>query len=128
MGQSKPFKPMALVVEDEEMQRDVVAMLLEECEMGVIQCDSAESALKVLEEVGPLLTMLYTDVNLAGEIDGIELARVTRDQYPQIHVIVASGRGLNKDLPEHTLFMQKPFLPLDLLREAERARSASWPS
>lgn len=128
MGQSKPFKPMALVVEDEELQRDVVTLLLEECEMGVIQCDSAEAAMHVLKEVGPLLTMLYTDVNLAGPIDGIDLARVTRSQYPQIHVIVASGRGLSKDLPEHTLFMKKPFLPLDLLREAERARSSSWPS
>ena len=128
MGQSKPFKPMALVVEDEEVQRDVVAMLLEECEMGVIQCDSAEAALHVLDQVGPMLTMLYTDVSLAGDIDGIELARVTRERFPQIHVVVASGRGLNRDLPEHTLFMQKPFLPLDLLREAERARVSSRPS
>ena len=125
MGQSKPFKPMALVVEDEELQRDVVTMLLEECEMGVIQCDSAEAALHVLDQVGPMLTMLYTDVSLAGQIDGIDLARETRSKYPQIHVIVASGRGLDKDLPEHTLFMKKPFLPLDLLREAERARE-SW--
>ena len=128
MGQSKPFKPMALVVEDEEVQRDVVAMLLEECEMGVIQCDSAEAALHVLDQVGPMLTMLYTDDSLAGDIDGIELARVTRERFPQIHVVVASGRGLNRDLPEHTLFMQKPFLPLDLLREAERARVSSRPS
>ena len=77
MGQSKPFKPMALVVEDEELQRDVVTMLLEECEMGVIQCDSAEAAMHVLKEVGPLLTMLYTDVNLAGPIDA-SIWRVSR--------------------------------------------------
>ncbi|MCW5689601.1 MAG: response regulator [Pseudolabrys sp.] len=123
MGQSKPFKPMALVVEDDETQRDVIAMLLEECEMGVIQCDSAEAALQVLDRVGPLLTMLYTDVSLAGDVDGIELARVARQEHPQIHVIVASGYPLKNDLPEQALFMPKPFLPLDLLREAERART-----
>ena len=66
--------------------------------------------------------MLYTDVSLAGEIDGVELARVASQQPPQIHVIVASGYPLKNDLPEQALFMPKPFLPLDLLREAERAR------
>jgi len=113
---------MALVVEDDETQRDVVAMLLEECEMGVIQCNSAEAALQVLDRVGPLLTMLYTDVSLAGELDGLEVARVAREQHPQIRVIVASGYPLKNELPEEALFLPKPVLPLDLLREAERVR------
>ena len=52
MGQSTPFKPIALVVEDDELQRELVVMLLEESEMGVIQCDSAESALQVIEKLG----------------------------------------------------------------------------
>jgi hypothetical protein len=34
MGQATPFKPIALVVEDDEMQRELVATLLEESEMG----------------------------------------------------------------------------------------------
>lgn len=122
MGQATPFKPMALVVEDDQAQRDVVAMLLEECEMGVIQCESAEAAIQVLDRVGSMLTMMYTDVSLAGKIDGIELARIAHDNFPQIHVVVASGYALGRDLPEQALFMQKPWLPLDLLREAERAQ------
>lgn len=122
MGQSTPFKPMALVVEDDENQRNMIAMLLEECEMGVIQCDSAEVAMQVLARVGPMLSMLYTDVSLAGKVDGIELARVAREHYPELRVIVASGYDIGKELPEEALFMPKPWLPLDLLREAERAR------
>ncbi len=122
MGQATPFRPMALVVEDDINQRDVIAILLEECEMGVIQCESAEAALAVLDRVGPLLTMLFTDVSLAGEIDGIELARIAHDNYPDIRVIVASGYALSRDLPDQALFMPKPWLPLDLLREAERAQ------
>jgi CheY-like chemotaxis protein len=122
MGQATPFRPMALVVEDDINQRDVIAMLLEESEMGVIQCESAEAAVAVLARVGPLLTMLFTDVNLAGKMDGIELARIARENYPDLHVIVASGYALDRDLPDQALFMQKPWLPLDLLREAERAQ------
>ncbi len=122
MGQSTPFKPMALVVEDDENQRNMVAMLLEECEMGVIQCDSAEVAMQVLARVGPMLSMLFTDVSPAGKMDGIELARIARENYPQLRVIVASGYDIGNELPEQALFMPKPLLPLNLLREAERVR------
>lgn len=122
MGQSKPFKPMALVVEDDENQRNMVTMLLEECDMGVIQCDSGETAMAVLDRVGPMLSFMYADVSLAGKVDGIELAHFARETYPELHVIVASGYDVNDKLPDKTLFMPKPWLPLDLLREAERAR------
>ena len=50
MGSATPFKPIALVVEDDAIQREDVATLLEESEMGVIQCASAEAALGVLEK------------------------------------------------------------------------------
>ncbi|HZL31304.1 MAG TPA: response regulator [Pseudolabrys sp.] len=123
MGQATtPFKPIALVVEDDVLQREIVVMLLEESEMGVIQCDNGEDALEVIEKLGPSLSLLYTDVNLAGRIDGVELAHFANENYPNIHVLVASGFGLKKALPENALFMPKPWQALDLLREAERAQ------
>ena len=45
MGQATPYKPIALVVEDNALQREHAVVLLEECEMAVVQCDSAEAAL-----------------------------------------------------------------------------------
>ncbi len=124
MGQAKPFKPIALVVEDDESQREMVALLLEECEMGVIQCDNAETAVEVLDQLGTSLTMLYTDVNLNGDMNGVELAHIAKNDYPNIHVVVASGQSLPKELPDSVLFMRKPWLTLDLLREAERSQVA----
>ena len=41
MAKTSPFVPVALVVEDDAMQRELVAMLLQESEMGVIQCENA---------------------------------------------------------------------------------------
>jgi CheY-like chemotaxis protein len=60
MGQANPFKPMALVVEDDVLEREMVAALLEESEMGVIQCASAEEALRVLEKIGRHVSMIVT--------------------------------------------------------------------
>ena len=124
MEQATPFKPIALVVEDDQMQRELVAMLLEECDMGVIQCESAETALEVLNKLGTSLSMLYTDVNLSGSMNGVDLARIATKDYPDIHVVVTSGKALPKDLPHQALFMPKPWLTLDLLREAERSQVA----
>ena len=122
MGQASPFKPIALVVEDDEMQREMIAMLLEESEMGVIECESAEAAVKVVERMGANLSMLFTDVHLTGEADGVDLANFVRENFPNIHVVVTSGLALKKDLPEGTTFLPKPWLTLDVLREAERAQ------
>jgi len=122
MGQTSPFKPIALVIEDDVLQRELVAVLLEECEMGVIECESAEGALRVLEKMGGCVSMIFTDVNLAGKIDGVELAYFATQSYPNIHVIVTSGLALTKSLPEGAMFMPKPWLPLDVLREAQRSQ------
>jgi two-component system, cell cycle response regulator CpdR len=120
MGQAKPFKPIALVVEDDVLQRELVVVLLEESEISVIQCQSAEEALRVLEKMGGRVSMMFTDVKLAGKIDGVELAHFATRCYPKIRVIVTSGHALPKRLPEGAMFMPKPWLALDVLREAER--------
>ena len=120
MGQTRPFKPIALVVEDDMLQREGVAALLEESEMGVVQSDTAEEALRVLEKLGEYVSLIFTDVKLNGKIDGVELAHFSTQRYPNIHVIVTSGFALTRRLPEGVKFMRKPWLPLDVLREAER--------
>jgi len=117
----KPFKPTVLVVEDDEEQRELVTMLLEECDMAVIQCETAESAEAVLEKVGGNLSMIFTDINLAGDMSGTELAELAKARFPDMTVIVTSGSHAPV-LPAGAMFMQKPWRALDILREAERAR------
>jgi DNA-binding NtrC family response regulator len=113
-------KPTALVVEDDQDQRELVSFLLEECDMAVIQCESAELAEAVLERVGGSLSMIFTDVKLAGNMSGAELAALAKDRFPDMTVIVTSGSEAPA-LPAGAMFMQKPWRALDILREAERA-------
>ncbi len=113
-------KPTALVVEDDQDQRELVSLLLEECDMAVIQCETAESAEVVLERVGGDLSMIFTDVKLAGHMSGAELAELAKDRFPDLIVIVTSGSEA-PHLPAGAMFMQKPWRALDILREPERA-------
>ena len=120
MGQSKPFRATALVVEDDPMQREMICLLLEESDMDVIECESAEAAELVLEEAGASLVLLMTDVQLAGLKNGVELAYVAKKFNPDMDVIVTSGKPLRQELPEGARFWAKPWAPLDVIREAEK--------
>ena len=120
MGQSKPLRATALIVEDDPMQRDMICLLLEESDVDVIECESAEAAELVLERAGDRLVMMMTDVQLAGSMNGVELAHIARKYNPAIGVIVTSGRPLHQALPDGVQFWAKPWAPLDVIREAER--------
>jgi len=123
MGQSKPFRATALVVEDDAMQREMLALLLEESEYDVVQCESAEAAELVLDRMGSTLSLLMTDVNLAGRMTGAELAAIARSRHPSLDVVVTSGKPLNGSLPDGVKFWAKPWAALDVLREAELAQA-----
>ena len=120
MGQLKPYRATALVVEDDPMQREMLCLLLEESEMDVIECESGEAAELVLEQADASLVMLMTDVALAGQMNGVELAYIAMKYNPDLDVIVTSGTPLRQPLPDGAQFWAKPWAPLDVIREAER--------
>ena len=122
MGQSRPFTATALIVEDDPMQREMLSLLLEESGYQVIQCESAEAAERVLEKSAGTLCLMLTDVQLAGRMNGVELAHVAKGRNPKLDIVVTSGRPLKQPLPDGAKFWAKPWAPLDVLREAEIAQ------
>ena len=100
MGQAKPFRATALIVEDDPMQREMICLLLEESDFDVIECESAEAAELVLERaVGQ--PRPDDDRRAAGRQHGRRRARACREALqPEIEVIVTSGSPLPQELPE----------------------------
>ena len=123
MGQSKPLRATALVVEDDPMQREMICVLLEESDYDVIQCESAEAAELVLDKFSNSLAFMMTDVTLAGRMNGVQLAHIARARNPDLDVVVTSGRALPGPLPNGVKFWSKPWAALDILREAELAQA-----
>lgn len=116
----RALKHTVLVVEDDQLQRELVSLIFEESDLDVIQCMSGEAA-AVLEKAGNELMLMFTDVDLDGDISGLELASMARERFPHIDVILTSGQSV-EHVPDNVLFMQKPWLPLELLRQAEMSR------
>lgn len=118
----RALKQTVLVVEDDQIQRELVSVIFEESDMHVIACISAEAAAAVLEKVGSELTLMFADADLDGDMSGMDLAKIATERFPNIDVIVTSGYEMEDDIPDNVVFMQKPWLPLELLRQAEMSR------
>ncbi len=108
---------LALVVEDDPLQREVLSDALKQDNMDVIQCESAEAAELVVARFGVELRLMVTDVELAGHGNGIELASFARQRCPGLRIIVVSGAGraaLPPDVSDIN-FLAKPYRISDLL-------------
>ncbi|MET7244156.1 response regulator [Methylobacterium sp. EM32] len=125
MGRAESNAPIAVVVEDDESVRDFAAAILEETDLDVIACDSAADALAVMRERGSEVALLFTEMQLSGEIDGATLARTVERDWPDVRLVVTSRPGATQAVPDHAVYMPKPWRPLDVLVEAERATYAT---
>jgi CheY-like chemotaxis protein len=118
-----PKGPMALIVEDDPIVRELAAALLEETDLRVVECEDAEQALAALCKHGDNIALIFSDVRLPGLLDGVDLALRVKVLWPRITMLVTTGYpGDRVDaLPDNVVYMPKPWLPLEVLRQAEQA-------
>jgi DNA-binding NtrC family response regulator len=79
-----------LVVEDEFLVAEWIAEALGEQGFEVQTASNAVDALRHL--VSSTVDLLFTDINLPGNMDGTDLARCARELLPRLPVIYASAR------------------------------------
>ena len=103
--------PYALVVDDDHIILTHAIDILEEAGFRTLMALNAEEALSALEFHGDEVTLLFTDVEMPGAMNGFELARRVAARWPEIGVLVASGncQPNDGDLPEGAIFVGKPF-------------------
>jgi CheY-like chemotaxis protein len=123
-------RPMALIVEDDPTIRELAAALLEESDLRVVECEDAEQALALLCKHGEEIALIFADVRLPGLLDGVDLALRVKVLWPRITMMVTTGFPGDRvqALPDNVVYMPKPWLPLDVLRQAEHAcdRAREW--
>lgn len=74
---------------------------LEDHGLQVLEAGNALEAIAILENQ-PVLDVIFTDVDMPVGLDGLELAKIVKQHYPKIEVIVTSGHRevQEADLPE----------------------------
>ena len=100
--------------------------MLEESELEIIECESGEAALATMLLRGRDVAMIFADIHLSGEMDGIDLAREVKMRWPHLVVILTSGNAREHldRLPPGVEYMPKPWKTVELLSVAERARAS----
>ena len=83
--------PRVLVVEDEPLLRMFNADMLNDAGFDVLEASDADEALRLLETMKDI-RVVFTDVEMPGLIDGFALAERIEAQWPDIGVVVTSGR------------------------------------
>lgn len=115
---STASRAVILLVEDEPLVRLVGADLLEEAGFEVVEAADGDEALSILE-TRPDVQVLFTDINMPGSLDGLELARVVHERWPDVHLLVTSGRFQlrSDDIPNAGQFVAKPYEPAAVIRK-----------
>src|SRR5688572_20357904 len=115
--------PHLLFVDDEAALRTLMAERLAERGFEVVQADSGEKALELLDQFA--FDILITDLRMPG-VDGMRVIEAARERYPGIVAIVISGYGTLKDAVDATKrgasdFIAKPFQFDELLQKVTKA-------
>ena len=101
----------AVVVEDDPISLATLSETLEHLGWMVTTASSAEEVL-ALPESFPAPQIVITDVNLGTGMDGFEFCPVARRRWPDVKIIVISGRPPHSEqldtLSLHDVFLLKP--------------------
>ena len=115
MGLSMSKRPVVLIVEDEFLLRIDAVDIVAAAGFEVLEAGNADEAIDILE-AHPDITVVFTDIQMPGSMDGLKLAQAIRGRWPPIKIIATSGHPDvgELDLPEGGRFLPKPYSPLQV--------------
>jgi CheY-like chemotaxis protein len=121
MGLVRSKRPVVLIVEDEFLLRMDAVDMIAAAGFEVVEAGNADKAIEILEARRDI-TVVFTDIQMPGSMDGLKLARAVRGRWPPIKIVTTSDYvGVAEtDLPEGGRFLPKPYRPAevaDVLRE-----------
>jgi CheY-like chemotaxis protein len=115
------ISPLILVVEDDPMTRMLAVCLAEDAGFKTIAASNADAALKLLE-IKNDIRVVFTDIEMPGSMNGMQLATLISQRWPAIGLLLTSGT-LNvkaEDLPERSAFVNKPYLVQEVVANLQR--------
>jgi CheY-like chemotaxis protein len=118
-GDTGCMRQTVLVVDDQEVVRDVIRLTLERAGFAVLEASSPNAALDLVRGDGSI-DLLVTDIVMP-EMDAFELADRVACEVPGVRVLYTSGYT---DAAAEGPFIQKPFTPAQLVEKVEAVLAA----
>ena len=110
--------PIVLVVEDEMLLRMRAVDMVEDAGYVSLEAVDADGALVILQSRSDI-ALLFTDVQMPGSMNGLELAHAVHKRWPPIKIILASGqlKLSSDDIPQDSRFFGKPLRSDEVIAE-----------
>jgi two-component system, response regulator PdtaR len=110
VGSLSKSPAVVLIVEDEPLLRMLAVEAVEEAGFVALEAGNADEAVALLE-TRPDISLLFTDIDMPGSMDGLKLAHAVRDRWPPLKILIVSGkvRLQPSDLPSNSCFVGKPY-------------------
>ncbi|AWM03053.1 sensor histidine kinase [Bradyrhizobium amphicarpaeae] len=98
-----------LVVEDEMVLRMRAVDIVEDAGFSAVEAVNADQAISILEARSDI-SLLFTDIQMPGSMDGLKLAHAVHDRWPAIKIILVSGQvnPSEAERPAESRFFGKP--------------------
>jgi CheY-like chemotaxis protein len=104
-----------LVVEDDEITRDIVVRYFEVAGSKVFAAEDGATALEILRRHGLRIDWLFTDINLPGEISGWIVGAEFNLNHPLKPVVYATASAEQAHVQAAgSVFVQKPYSPREV--------------
>jgi len=108
---------LIVVVDDDVFERLGASGMFVDAGYRVLEAGDADEALRFFETNADI-RLLFTDVSMPGSMSGSDLAHRVAERWPEVGIIVTSGRPRPLKLPLSMLFHDKPYEPAAVLRQA----------
>ena len=115
-----PSSPIVLVVEDEMVRRMRAVDIVEDAGFKSLEAVNADEALAILESRSDI-SLLFTDIQMPGSLDGLKLAHAVHKRWPAIKIILVSGQVNLSDAekPADSRFFGKPLETDQIITEIQ---------
>jgi CheY-like chemotaxis protein len=112
--------PIVLVVEDDMMLRMRAVDMVEDAGYTSLEAVDADAAFAILESRADI-ALLFTDIQMPGSMDGLQLAHAVHERWPQLKIILVSGQlevsGIQ--IPRDSRFFGKPLVSGQMIAEMQ---------
>ena len=118
MMASERSVPIVLVVEDDIMLRMRAVDIVEDAGYASVEAVDADEAFSVLQSRSDI-ALLFTDIQMPGTMDGLQLAHAVYERWPRLKIILVSGRLKlsSAHIPRDSRFFGKPFVSGQIIAE-----------
>ena len=116
-----PSTTNVLVVEDEMVLRMRAVDIVEDAGFTAVEAVNADKALSILETRSDI-SLLFSDIQMPGTLDGLKLAHAVHDRWPSIKIILVSGlvKVSETDKPADSRFFGKPLDVKQMITELQK--------